>query len=1157
MIPDTKAPTPLAGERRVVTVLFADIAGFTSLAESMDPEEVLMRMNECFDILVPIIEKYGGSIDKFIGDEIMALFGAPYAHEDDPVRALRAALEMMKAQQDHNDGRGIQLSLHIGINTGLAIAGGIGSKGRQTYSVLGDAVNVAFRLKSASQPGEILVGPDTFRLTAPLFTFEALDPVQVRGRNEPVSIYRVLEARSQPESLRGLAGLKSPMVGRQAELTHLIDLTKALCSGVGAAALITGEAGLGKSRLVMEWRKEVELRTLLPGMQWGGGHCLSYERGLAYHLVAMLLRSVLALPDNTAELEASAQLAAQIERLFSDFADAEARAAALTAPLAHLLSLPTSPKESARLSSLEPQALHTQYLEAIRLLLIAIAQKAPLVLVVEDFHWIDPSSADLLQGLIPIVQAAPIFFCIITRPETDSPGWELTHASRQALQNHWQDIQLQRLADHESQQLIANLLATDQPPSSITDLVLQKADGNPLFIEELIRMLIDNGSISRLEGQWAVNHSMNTEIIPSSLQGLLMERIDRLPARARQVLRVAAVIGRRFTTEGLKASLPQEYNASLQQQLGYLQSSNVIRPVKAGNETEYVFQNTLGQEAAYLSLLHQDRKLLHLQVGEALEKLHTANIAQHAAALAHHFSQADSTQKARRYFLLAGDLAFHKYALPEAIQHFTRALEMCQASPAAEIRSDIEHIFTHLGRAYELSNFYQEAVQTYIHVENLAKESGCLELLLSAQVEHARLISTPTPVFDTEISHRLCRQALKLARQLKDPASEARIHWIFMLSYWLADSQKAIKHGLRSLQIARAHHLQEQLAYTLHDLHRAYSSAGDIPHAQEALREAGLLWRTLGNLPLLADNLASSADQAIDDGRYEEALNFANEADQISRTIGNLWSQAYAQEMIGIVRMEYGQVDAAIHHLQESIRMARLAGVKVLVYRSASELASLYHLLGAVAEVEALTDLIAMFMEEYKDTNDRFRFISLQGIRSITAVYCNDLEKATRLIHESDQRLDSISPNLVKPMIAKVQVLIAQHQFEEAIRLGDGLITLIDQHKAGRFKSQILILKSKALLGQQDLDGAWRVLVQAHASVQKRNAHIYLPHILSLLVKTARLRHDPATAENYRQQAQASIERLLSNTSDPSIRDTFLKHPEIQFVLSEGAGNGS
>ncbi|HNT25709.1 MAG TPA: adenylate/guanylate cyclase domain-containing protein, partial [Anaerolineales bacterium] len=254
MIPDTKAPTPLAGERRVVTVLFADIAGFTSLAESMDPEEVLMRMNECFDILVPIIEKYGGSIDKFIGDEIMALFGAPYAHEDDPVRALRAALEMMKAQQDHNDGRGIQLSLHIGINTGLAIAGGIGSKGRQTYSVLGDAVNVAFRLKSASQPGEILVGPDTFRLTAPLFTFEALDPVQVRGRNEPVSIYRVLEARSQPESLRGLAGLKSPMVGRQAELTHLIDLTKALCSGVGAAALITGEAGLGKSRLVMEWR---------------------------------------------------------------------------------------------------------------------------------------------------------------------------------------------------------------------------------------------------------------------------------------------------------------------------------------------------------------------------------------------------------------------------------------------------------------------------------------------------------------------------------------------------------------------------------------------------------------------------------------------------------------------------------------------------------------------------------------------------------------------------------------------------------------------------------------------------------------------------------------------------------------------------------------
>ncbi len=250
----------LQGERKLVTVMFADISGFTGLAETMDPEAVRDLMNGCFERLVPVVEKYEGTVDKFIGDEIMALFGAPVAHENDPERALRAALEMIDALAEFNADRGTDLGVHFGINTGLVIAGGIGTGERQEYSVMGDAVNLAARLEDASERGKILVGPDTHRLTAPLFEFETLEPIQVKGKVEPVPVYRLLAAKAVPGRVRGIAGLESPLVGREAEFRALQEAIERLRTGVGGIVTIVGEAGLGKSRLVAElWNSEFGL----------------------------------------------------------------------------------------------------------------------------------------------------------------------------------------------------------------------------------------------------------------------------------------------------------------------------------------------------------------------------------------------------------------------------------------------------------------------------------------------------------------------------------------------------------------------------------------------------------------------------------------------------------------------------------------------------------------------------------------------------------------------------------------------------------------------------------------------------------------------------------------------------------------------------------
>ena len=535
----------LEGERKQVTILFADNSGFTAMSETTDPEQIRSLMNACFDHLVPAIHKYGGVVDKFIGDEIMALFGAPVAHENDPERALRAALEMAGRLEEFNQRRGTDLGLHFGVNTGTVIAGGIGSSTQQQYSVMGDAVNIASRLEDVSDRGEIFVGPDTYRLTAPLFDFEALPPVQLKGRAEAVPIYRLVQAKSQPGRVRGLAGLESPMVGRGAELQALLKRSAAAQTGQGGAVVITGEPGLGKTRLIAEWKAAAGK------LRWIEGRCLSYGQNLAYHLLVDLLHSAIEVPASAGEEETRQALERLCAGLFGE-------TAIDTYPyLGHLLALHLDGAALERVRLLDPQALQGQYRAALRRLLLALAARQPAALVFEDIHWADPSSSELLTWLLPLHSEAALLFCFITRPEQDTPGWRIVTGLREAPnQEQFTEIALQPLTEDDSRQLVANLLEIEALPESIRTTILKKAEGNPFFVEEVIRMLIDRGVIVRnAAGSWqAVKEIENVEI-PDTLQALLLARIDRLPSEVRHVLRVASVIGRQFSVPVLEEVL--------------------------------------------------------------------------------------------------------------------------------------------------------------------------------------------------------------------------------------------------------------------------------------------------------------------------------------------------------------------------------------------------------------------------------------------------------------------------------------------------------------------------------------------------------------------------------------------------------------------------
>jgi class 3 adenylate cyclase len=352
-------------ERKLVTIVFADVSGFTALSEKLDPEKVRELINACFDWLVPVVQKYEGTIDKFIGDEIMALFGAPVAHEDDAERALRAAVEMMDALAAFNRANGTELGLHLGINTGLVIAGEIGGRDRRDYSVMGDAVNLAAWLEEASVTGEIFVGPATYRRTQALFDFESLPPLTLKGKEAPVEVRRLLGAKAAPKPTRGIEGLRAPLVGRDNELEEIRQTIGSLQAGEGSVLAILGEAGLGKSRLI------AETRALIPAnITWAEGRALSYSAGMSYWLVRELILSLLKVPADTA----LAEIAAALKRNLNGDS-------AVYPYLARLLELPLDAATEEQLKFLSGEALQSRILEAFRDFVRSRAQQQPLVLV--------------------------------------------------------------------------------------------------------------------------------------------------------------------------------------------------------------------------------------------------------------------------------------------------------------------------------------------------------------------------------------------------------------------------------------------------------------------------------------------------------------------------------------------------------------------------------------------------------------------------------------------------------------------------------------------------------------------------------------------------------------------------------------------------------
>jgi class 3 adenylate cyclase/tetratricopeptide (TPR) repeat protein len=727
-------------ERKVVTILFADISGFTALAEKEDPENVRELINSCFGYLVPVVARYGGTIDKFMGDGIMALFGAPIAHEDDAERALRTALEMMAALETFNRAKGTTLGLHVGINTGRVIAGQIGSQHQSDYSVMGDAVNLAARLEDASSDGEIFVGSNTYQKTEQIFEFEAIPALALKGKEEPVPAWRLRGLKSSPARIRGHPGLQASLIGRDAELRVVNSVATRLQDGKGGVIAIIGEAGLGKSRLLREARSHAEMKGT-----WIEGRALPYTAGENYFLAREVLCSLVGLTPNMVSEEDGSLL---LLRSLTDAVDGQA---AETYPfLARLLDLPLDENSSERIRFVSPEALQAGIVDSFCTYVQARAERRPLVLVWEDLHWCDPSSLRIFEALLPLCAETPILLICALRPD-DTRALAAVggpHGDRDARIHR---IELSPLTRPQSAALVRDLLHIEDLPASIRDLILDRAEGNPFFLEELLQSLMEEKLIVLDGHQVRITADIGALEIPETIEAVIAARLDRLAPANKHTLQRAAVIGRIFERRVLARLDPEkagEAAQNLDRALAELQRREFIYAADneaAADEDNYSFKHAITHSVTYESLLLARRRELHRLVAEIIETLWSERLEEMCVPLAYHYERGDVPPKAVHYLVRAAERARTTFANTEAINFYQSALQqLAQSSPAdpanqiltAQCHEHLADVLTLAGKHEEARAALRSALASVAESYGIARSRLFRKIGYSHSVQH-------------------------------------------------------------------------------------------------------------------------------------------------------------------------------------------------------------------------------------------------------------------------------------------------------------------------------------------------------------------------------------------------------------------------------------
>jgi class 3 adenylate cyclase/tetratricopeptide (TPR) repeat protein len=695
----------IEGERKLVTVFFADVANYTSIAEKLDPEEVHQIMDGCFKILMNEIHKFEGTINQFTGDGVMALFGAPVAHEDHTQRACHAALSIQKALEHYEEkikkDYGADFKMRIGLNSGPVIVGAIGDDLRMDYTAVGDTSNLASRIENMARPGTSLVSSHTHKLARDYFEFEALGKMEVKGKKESQEVFELIKV-GEVDTRIGASVAKglTRFVGRKNSMTSLNETYDKARSGSGHVVGVVGEAGVGKSRLLLEFRN----RFPKGKFTYLEGRCLQYGGAMVYLPILDILRSYFDIKEDDQEVLIKKKMKEKILQL-------DEKLQGVMPPFCELLSLKV---EDEAYQKFEPMQKREKTFEALRDLLVRESQNRPITLVVEDLHWIDKTSEEFLSYLIEWLANTHILLIILYRPE-------YTHTW--GSKSYYSQIGLSQLTSQSSAELIRAILYDCEIEPELETLILNRSAGTPLFIEELTHSLLENGSIQREKNQCSLTIAPKDIKVPDTIQGIIASRMDHLEDNLKRTMQVASVIGRDFAFRILQTitGMREELKSCLLN----LQGLEFIYEKSLFPELEYVFKHALTQEVAYNSLLQKRRTEIHEKIGKAIEQIYPERLEEFYEMLAYHYSKSENSEKAYQYLKLSGNKATKNYSNWEAFRFYKEAINVLAKMPETtenkrqqvEIRLLIARIMFPLGFPEDSRVILQEG-------ERLAKAIG-------------------------------------------------------------------------------------------------------------------------------------------------------------------------------------------------------------------------------------------------------------------------------------------------------------------------------------------------------------------------------------------------------------------------------------------------
>jgi class 3 adenylate cyclase/tetratricopeptide (TPR) repeat protein len=644
------------GERKHVTVLFSDLTGYTAMSEKLDPEEVKEITSKIFGQISKIVANYDGFIEKYAGDAVMAIFGVPQTHEDDPIRAVKAAREihqLVDSISPEVEKRISQsISMHTGINSGLVVTGEVDME-RGTHGIAGDTINLASRLSNLAKPGEIVVDADTCFQIEGHFTCEYRETTTVKGKADPVEVHKVLSQRDKPITIRRLSGVRADLVGRDVEMAELSEAVENLQQGKGRIFSICGAAGTGKSRLVEEFKAQLDLERI----QWIEGHAYAYSQSIPYFPLVDLLNRLLHIDEKDLPEKVRDKVESGLGSLVANQQD-------IIPFVGHLYSL-----NYPEVNDISPEHWKSRLQTAILTILSALANKAPTIFFLEDLHWADPSFVELLRRACLEIRRPAIVLCAYRPTCSLFTGHQVS-----IIGKNYHDIQLQNLSLSVAQNMLGSLLKTDTIPSDLKHWVNSKAEGNPFYLEELVNSLIETETLIRDNGSWKLTRSLTESDIPSSLHGLISGRLDRLERQTKRILQEASVIGRDFLYEILKKIT--ELEERIDAELSHLERLDLIRTRAFQPDIEYMFKHALTQEIVYNGLLKKKRRKIHEHIAQVMESVFQDRLSEFYETLAFHFARGRSVAKAVDYLVKSGEKSLARYAVEEAHQYFKKAYDI-------------------------------------------------------------------------------------------------------------------------------------------------------------------------------------------------------------------------------------------------------------------------------------------------------------------------------------------------------------------------------------------------------------------------------------------------------------------------------------------------